>query len=356
MIDESAVRVVAEAGQCHGDVGWAVTAAEAAKAAGCWGFKVQVLDPARIAAPDAGRYWATAPDGPTSQRDTFEGNGVLDGGQVREIFAECRRIGIEAFGTPFAPDAVETLVDAGARHMKIASGDVTYRRLLDAVAATGLPVFLSTGASDGNEVQRAYGRLRDRGAGQVWPLACSLTYPCPDDQAHLLRIPYLRSLYGPRVGYSDHTLTVETGMVAAALGAVVLERHFTVDPDGGSPDDEMALTPLMMAAYVRGAEAGRRMAGEHGMHPVDAELPARVGARRSVRWARDLPAGHVVGPEDIVEQRPCVDRGISVWFADHVIGGTVVDPVQAGGLVVVGDGWRPRQEPAHVETVFSGRR
>lgn len=356
IVDEREVRVVAELGQAAGDLGYAVRAAEAAKRAGCWGAKIQVLDPERIASPDAVKYWSTQPGDDSSQASVFARNGVLDPGAVREWFSECRRIGLVPLATPFDVEAVATLVDAGSTVLKIASGDLTYRRLLDAVAATGLPVFLSTGASDGHEVQRAYGRLRDQGCPLVVCLACSLSYPTPDEEAHLLRISYLRSVYGPRVGYSDHTLGVETGMIAAALGALLLEKHFAAE-DTGSPDDEMALTPLMMTAYVRGAEAGKRMAGQHGFQVADCELPARVGARRSLRWARDLPAGHVIGPDDIVEQRPAVKGGISVWFSDHVLGGTVAVPVKAGGVVSDVDGWRPNiPDPDQVEAVGSGRR
>jgi N,N'-diacetyllegionaminate synthase len=356
IVDEREVRVIAEAGQVGGSVDYAVRAAEAAKAAGCYGFKIQVLDPERIAAADSPKYWATQAGDDSSQRQVFTRNGVLDAGAVREVFAECRRIGLVPLATPFDGDAVATLVDAGSTVIKIASGDLTYRRLLSAVAETGLPVLLSTGACQGHEVQRSYGWLRDHGCPLVIPLACPLIYPTPDDEAHLLRISYLRSVYGPRVGYSDHTLGVETGMVAAALGALILEKHFCAE-ETGAPDDEMALTPLMMEAYVRGAEAGKRMAGVHGLAPVEAEQPARVGARRSVRWARDLDAGHVITADDIVEQRPFVSGGLSAWFADHAIGGRVATAVKAGDVVTDAGQWAPTQTgPSQVEAVFSGRR
>ena len=295
------VEIVCEAGQTHGGrVDLALALVDAAAEAGAACIKFQHVGPELVVQRNAPIYW----DGTAAnQREAFAANGSLSHGEWVRVFAHAERAGIEAFSTPFDEVAVAQLVDLGVKRFKISSGDLTHRGLIEAVAATGLPVILSTGAADIIEVDRAMAWWRK--AGGVEPitlLACSLIYPCPVEHAHLDRITELRKLFGEwaRIGYSDHTTKPAASMAAVALGAVMLEKHFCLGPSH-VPDTTFALTPSAMDLYVSFARQAEKMIARCD---GDCEAAARQGARRSLCAARDLPEGHQLAASDVVALRP----------------------------------------------------
>lgn len=303
------MRVVAEYGQTNrGSVATAIAQAKAAAAAGCWGAKWQLLRPETLASPAAEAYWAHARPG-ESQRDTFDSNGMIDYGAWKEVREECDRLGLVFVATPFDLEAVDELADIGTGYLKVASGDITYHDLLARIRETDAKVILSTGASYLREVDQALEWLDPR---PTTILACALVYPCPPEEARLGRIELLRAEYDDvGIGYSDHTVAVSTGAMAAIVGAEILEKHATLDRAGGTPDDEMGLTPGDLDVYVRAAEEGERMRGK-GFGPSDAEEPARVGARRSWHAAVPLAVGDVIMPWDLAALRPCPEDAVPV--------------------------------------------
>lgn len=338
------VRVIAEAGQCDGDPQYALEAIRQAAGAGCWGFKVQVLEPVSLVADvDTPAYWSGEQQRP--QFETFQRAGVMDPFYWHVIRGACEDNGMQFVATPFAVDIVDYLEDEqlNVDWYKIASGDITFWRLLRRVGQTGKPVFLSTGASHPYEVTRAMSVLRAAGAPEVVPFACSLQYPCPNSNAQLQRIEWLRSTFPGEVGYSDHTLNDFTSMAATALGASYLEKHFTITPGSDrAPDHDMALSPARMKAYVHWAEVGAELRGEPAAAPIlgtvkfyiaDGEASAREGARRSLYATQDLESGHRITPRDFLELRPSSDGALSAWDASHVVGALVDRPVSAGSVI-----------------------
>lgn len=308
------MKVIAELGQMmNGSVEQAVHMAKAARLAGAHGIKLQLLQPEKIARSDAGLYWRDSL-GNKNQREAFTRAGLVDYGEWKEVGGWCTDLGLIWGGTPFDLAAVDALVDAD--FIKIASGDITYEQLLRRVAETGKQVVLSTGASRVDEIDRA---LRWLDGCDVVLLACTLSYPTPADAAHLARIPELRKFFGRKTGYSDHTSMPETAMCAAALGAEVLEVHFTLDNDAPDvPDHRIAVNPERLKAYVEAAELGATLRGSGDLEPVDEELSARIGARRSLCAVRDLPRGHVLTEADVIALRP--GDGLPPFVLSEVVG------------------------------------
>ena len=320
------MKVVAEAGQCAmGDVALAIHMAGAAKDAGAWGFKVQLLKPETIAAADAPKYWND--DYPSkNQREAFTLAGLVDYGAWREVKEACDEIGIVFFATPFDLEAVDALHQIGVTHFKVASGDLTYKALIETCHATGGQVILSTGAAYQIEITRAL-----CWAPHATLLACTLSYPTPLAAAHLARIDSLHHAFpGTPVGYSDHTSHNGTALAAAALGASMIEVHYTHDKTAGDvPDHAMALDPEGLAAYVAHAQTGALLRGSRDLVPCSVEDRARHGARRSAHATRDLLAGETVGETDVVFLRP--DGPIQPWH--EVVGRKVLEDTNRGAQI-----------------------
>jgi N,N'-diacetyllegionaminate synthase len=296
---------IAEFGQSHGgNLATAKTQAAIAMDAGCTWAKWQTFQPERLVSRTAGRYWDPTLGGHPTQLETFQANGMLRPSDWRELAVFCRDIGIGFMSSPFDLEAVDLLVDAGVGALKIASGEITHRQLLERVAQTGLPIVLSTGAATVQEIMQAIDWLGD--GGNITLLACTLAYPTADDDAELGRIEALRVEF-PWVdghGYSDHTLRTDTALAAVVAGATMLEKHVTLNPDGGVPDDRMALDPPRLRQYVAYARLGERMRGTGNLAPTDAEMAARAGARRSVHAATNIPAGKTLQVDDFAFLRP----------------------------------------------------
>jgi N,N'-diacetyllegionaminate synthase len=320
------VKVVAEAGQCMmGDVRLAIKMAEWAKQAGAYGFKTQLLKPETIAAADAPLYWKDQ-FGTKNQREAFELAGLIDYGAWREVKDACDDIGIEFFATPFDLEAVESLYSIGVTHFKVASGDLTFKALIETCHATGGQVILSTGAAYQTEITRAL-----CWAPHATLLACTLSYPTPLAAAHLARIKSLQNAFpGTPVGYSDHTSHNGTALGAAVLGASMLEVHYTHDKTAGDvPDHAMALDPEGLADYVVHAQVGALLHGNPDLVPCSFEDSARQGARRSAHATRDLVAGERLAETDVVFLRP--NGPIAPWH--DVIGRTVIEDTKAGAQI-----------------------
>ena len=291
--------------------------------------KWQIFDPARLVTPDAPRYWGAELGGPATQRETFEAGGQLTEDEWREVADACRFRDIEFMATPFDLQAVTLLERLGVGAYKLASGDINYKPLVDRVAQTRKRVFVSTGAASQPEIDRALQWLHKC---DVVPMACDLVYPCSAASATVG--PQMRRLRDRAVGnyfdigYSDHTREVVTGAVAVTHGATVLEKHITLDRDGGCPDDRMALTSYDAQLYRRLAvDASILNAKVTG----DPQAAARVGARRSAHAARDLPAGHILGVDDVAWLRPAPEGSIAP--TQKIAGRTLTNAIDAGARI-----------------------
>ena len=328
--------VIAEAGVHHGnDVGLACRYVEAAHEAGADAIKFQTYTADRLVARWAPTYWED--DEGRTQHEIFAERSLLTEDDYRRVARRARDLGITFLSTPFDPGAAAMLDRLAVAAFKIASADVTHLPLLRAVASFSKPVLLSTGASSIEEVRQAVDALAPSGA-PVALLHCSLAYPTPVGEANLRRIELLgREFPNHVVGYSDHTLPEETELacpLAVALGASIVEKHFTLDRSLPGDDHYHAVDPDGLARMV----AACRQACE--MAPVAEELrpreqAARTYARRSVVAARTLAAGQILTEQDIDFKRP--GTGVAPGLADHLVGRRLVRPLAPDELIRLED-------------------
>ena len=306
----------------------AIDQAYRAHHAGAWGYKTQLLKPGAIASPDAPKYWTHGPG--DTQREAFTHAGLIDYGSWREVKWACDDFGIEFLATPFDLSAVDALEDIGVSYYKIASGDITYRQLIESVAQTLKPIILSTGAAFSSEIERALGWC---GRVPVILLACNLAYPTSPHDANMGRIETLRHVFPQcEVGWSDHVSLASSGLAAGALGSVMNEVHYTLDkhaPD--CADNAMALDPAGLAEYVTASNLGEKLRGSTELAPNVSEEPARYGARRSLCAARDIARGVTLTADDLVALRP--GDGIPPYLLDQMVGTITKRPIPAGTQV-----------------------
>ena len=303
--------IIAEAGVNHnGDLGLAYQLVEAAAQAGADVVKFQsftAADLATAAAPKAD--YQISNDGAGSQRamlDRLE----LSPAQHRELAAHCRSCGIAFLSTAFGLPELELLLELGIGAIKVPSGEITHRPLLEAMAAAAasrqLPVYLSTGMSTLGEVEAALEVFLEAGVPRqaITLMHCLSAYPAPEEQINLRALSSLAAAFGCPVGYSDHTLGFTAPVAAVALGAVVIEKHLTLDVDLPGPDHRASLEPEPFAAMVAAIRSCERMLGDGRKQPQPAEQNTRQIARRSLRAARFIAAGLPFQPDDLICQRP----------------------------------------------------
>lgn len=322
-LKEGSCRVVAEAGVNHSNsVERAILMAESAAKAGAWAIKFQLYKASRLSIRDSPKYWSDQ-SGTQSQFETFERGDKLEYDDYAPVAEACRDLGIAFFATPFDPYAVEAMERLDVPLYKVASGDITHKPLLEEIARTGKPVLLSTGASTGDEVERALSWL---GAvpSRVVILVCTLSYPTDVKDAHFARLERFRQEYSPfMVGMSDHTLGVAGGWMAAALGAVCIEKHYTLDKTlTDVPDHRISLDPPELAALVKACDQSSALRGSNEIKVFETEAPARANARRSIVASRDLQVGDVLSADDLDFKRP--GTGIPPFEIDAIIGKKVL--------------------------------
>jgi len=333
---EGDCRVIAEAGANHNNsVERAIEMSRLARDAGAWAIKFQLYKADSISVPESPKYWDD-PFGTTSQYEAFLLSDRLDYGEYARIADACREMGIVFFATPFDLAAVEALESIRCPLYKIASADITHRQLLEAVAATGKPVLLSTGAATGEEVEAAI-EWTGLGPDRLVLLVCTLTYPTPDEDAHFSRVTAFRERFAPYlIGTSDHTLGPEGAWMTAALGGVCIEKHYTIDkglPD--IPDHAMSVDPHELEQMVRAANRAAVLAGDPKIGVRPSEQPARRNARRSIVLEHDVAAGHALASGDLGYKRP--GTGIAPHAAGTVIGRVLNRDLHRGALLTYDD-------------------
>jgi len=238
--------------------------------------------------------------------------------QHREAAAYCAQVGIDFISTPFSPAEVDLLVDVGVPALKVASMDVDHEVLLQHVAATGLPVMLSTGMSSTSEVARAVETLRAAGCSQLVLLHCVSIYPPDPATINLRNIAGLRRAFGCPVGFSDHTLGAAVSLAAIALGACVIEKHFTLDKGLEGWDHEISADPDELAFIALAGRTVWQALGSEVRTVSPAELEKRRQFRRRIVVTRDLRRGELLSEADLDYKRP--GTGIAPVERRYVVG------------------------------------
>jgi len=244
-----------------------------------------------------------------------------------EIAAYCRELGIDFMSTPFAPDEVELLASLDVPAIKVASMDINHPVLLRAIAETRKPVLLSTGMATLQEIERALDALSDAGSGPVMLLHCVSLYPPAPDQIHLRNIPMLAEVFGLPVGFSDHTLGTSVPMGAIALGASLVEKHFTLDKGLAGWDHAISADPQELAELARGMELVWRSLGSTRRTVSDDEMAQRRRFRRRVVLRRPVAAGTRLSLDDLDFKRP--GTGIDPDEYRYVVGRTAGRDLEA---------------------------
>ena len=326
-----AVFVIAEAGVNHnGDLGMALALCDAARAAGADAVKFQTFRAEDLVVP--GAPTAEYQKRQTGEQDQF---GMLrklelSREQHERIRDHCAATGIEFFSTPFSLDAVDLLVGLGVQRMKLPSGELTHRALVEHACATGLPVLLSTGMATLEEVREALAwaaAARGSLAG-VTVLHCTSAYPAPDEALNLRAITTMREALGLPVGYSDHSTGIEAALAAVSLGATVIEKHLTLDRKLPGPDHAASLEPEDFGAMVRGIRRITAMLGDGVKAPRREEQDAARVARRSIVAAVDIPAGTALEASMLACRRPATGIAPGEW--DRVVGRVARGAIPAG--------------------------
>ena len=221
--------------------------------------------------------------------------------------------------TPFGEADVARLAAMNAPAIKIASTELTNKPLLTAVAATGRPIILSTGASTEEEIHASVGHLIDRGAlARLILLHCVSCYPAPIDALNLRAITEMQRRFEVPCGFSDHSTSTQTGAWAVAAGADVLEKHFTLDPAAPGPDHAVSLDPAQLTEYIGAAREAQRALGGAQLGMNDLETEVRTVARKSVVAARTIHRGALLTADQLILKRP--GTGIAPTDWNQVIG------------------------------------
>ena len=320
--------VIAELSANHnGDFEQALRIVEAAKAAGADAVKLQTYRPDTItlnADTDdfiiKGGLW----DGRTLYDLYEEAHTPWD--WHKPLFEHAARQGITMFSSPFDPTAVDLLMDLNAPAFKIASFEAIDLPLIRYVASTGKPMVISTGMADDEEIEEAAQAARDGGCTDFVLLQCVSGYPAPAGDYNLATIPDMARRWGVPVGLSDHTLDNTTAIASVALGASVIEKHFTLDRSGGGPDDSFSLEPKEFSELCTGARTAWEAVGRVDYGRKSSEI-GNVTFRRSLYFVKDMVAGEIVTADSIRSVRP--GYGLQPKFAETLVGMRVARAVRA---------------------------
>ena len=314
--------IIAEAGVNHnGDLGLARRLIDAAAVAGADRVKFQTFSADRLATVSADKapYQARTTGSDESQHAMLRRLELSRAMHV-ELIGHCRSRGIEFFSTGFDPASVDLLAELGASCFKVPSGEITNLPYLRHVGRYGKPVILSTGMSSLGEIEAALAVLEQSGTrrSQITVLHCTTEYPAPMAEVNLRAMLTIRDAFGVAVGYSDHTPGIEVAIAAVALGAAVIEKHFTLDRTLPGPDHKASLEPMELASMVRSIRNVEQALGSPIKRATDSELGNKPIARKSLVAARAIRAGEVFTEANLAVKRP--GNGLSPMCWDQVLG------------------------------------
>jgi pseudaminic acid synthase len=243
------------------------------------------------------------------------------------IFKRAKELGIIAFSTPFDATAVDFLESLDVPCYKIASFENTDLPLIRKVAATGKPMIISTGMANIAELDDTVRAARQAGCQDLVLLKCTSTYPATADNTNILTIPHMRELFGCEVGLSDHTMGVGVSVASVALGATVIEKHFTLNRADGGVDSSFSMEPAEMTQLVVETERAWQALGHVAYGPTAAEEKSIV-FRRSLYVVKDLQAGEKLTADNVRAIRPGL--GLPTKYLEQVLGKTVKQSVARG--------------------------
>ena len=313
------VLIIAEAGVNHnGDMELAKALIRAAKDAGADIVKFQTAKLSSLVSKNAqmANYQKENIGKEESQKDMLS-KLLLPFDSFIALSDYCQEVGIQFLSTPFDIESIAFLNDMVA-FWKVPSGEITNYPYLVEIAKTGKPVILSTGMSELYEIDAALDLLRQNGCNDITLLHCNTQYPTPYTDVNLRAMDTLRARYGVEVGYSDHTAGIEVPIAAVAMGATVIEKHFTLDKTMEGPDHKASLEPHTLKAMVDSIRHIECALGNGEKTASASEAPNKAVARKSIVAKCDIQKGDILTAQNITTKRP--GNGISPMKWNEVIG------------------------------------
>ncbi|MEE1010331.1 MAG: N-acetylneuraminate synthase [Agathobacter sp.] len=314
------VIIIAEAGVNHnGSVEIAKEMINEAKKAGVDYIKFQTFVPEKLVSKYAKKaeYQKETTGKENSQLEMLK-NLALSYNDFRELKDYCDFLGIGFISTPFDLESIDFLEEMNMDFWKIPSGEITNYPYLKKIAQTGRKIVISTGMCEVHEIEEAINVLKQNGAREITILHCNTEYPTPFEDVNLMAMQNIKNIFKMPVGYSDHTLGIEIPIAAVALGAVVIEKHFTLSQDMEGPDHKASLNPKQLRQMVSSIRNVERGLGDGIKKRTSSEEKNLVAARKSIVAKRNISKGEIFSEENITIKRP--GNGISPMRWEELLG------------------------------------
>jgi len=329
--------IIAEAGVNHnGDLKIAKELIRQAAKAGADIVKFQTFTAAKLATPEAPKAdYQIDKDEPMASSYQMLENLELSNDDYLELVKECQNHNIEFFSTAFDEESLSFLLDLGMSKIKIPSGEITNKPLLEFISQFDMPVIMSTGMADLSDIESAIDALSHNRLTRenISILHCTSQYPADMKDINLLAIPSMRKKFDLDIGYSDHTIGSEAAIAAVSLGATIIEKHITLDCSMTGPDHKASMEPndfQAMISAIRNIEAGL---GDGVKAPTKKELEMRIVARKSLVASKNIEIGELFTLENLTVKRP--GNGISPMRIKQVLGTQATFAFEINDLIKV---------------------
>lgn len=314
--------IIAEAGVNHnGDMDTAMKMIDVAKAAGVDIVKFQTSITSTSKYSEKANYQKKTTGEEGSQLDMIK-KLRFSFDQHRQLKEYCDKVGIQYLSTPFDFESIDFLEDIGCEFWKVPSGEIVNVPYLRKIGKTGKPVIMSTGIGTMEEIENAIKLLQDNGAGKISLLQCTTEYPAPYEDINLRAMHTLKEKFGVDIGLSDHSMGIEIPIAAVAMGATIIEKHFTLSREMPGPDQKASIEPDELKAMVSAIRHIELALGDGNKLPHEGEIENRHVARKSIVASRDIAQGEIFTEENIVPRH--AGKGISPARWDEVIGKTAI--------------------------------
>lgn len=329
------VYIIAEAGVNHnGSIELAKKMVDKAKESGSDCIKFQTFISKNLVSKNASKaeYQKQQTNSNESQLEMLK-KLELSFNEFIELNNYCKEKGIEFLSTAFDFDSIDFLDSLGMQRWKIPSGDITNLPYLIKIAKTGKPVILSTGMSTMEDIKAAFITLKDNGSGEISILHCTTEYPVPYKDVNLNVLNTLKEEFTALIGYSDHTRGIEVSVAAVALGAAVIEKHFTLDRNMEGPDHKASLEPNELKAMVNAIRNVELAMGSGNKEPAESEKKNIAIARKSIIAKCSIKKGEVFSEDNITVKRPGTGISPMRWF--EILGQTAERDFEEDELIEI---------------------